>query len=123
MEAMTALMIATVALTAFMGFVAYTQAQDPPEPEVSTVFLKQLRIEDGDIEGLPDDYTERECAIRGYCSMVIDIDAQLPDGEAHLRQGDSSEGCSLTLESGTFLIPADDGTSVMAHYEVAVFWR
>ena len=123
MEAMTALMIATVALTAFMGFLAYAQAQDPPEPEVSLTFLQRLSIEDGRISGFDEDYCETECAIRGYDSMAVIITAELPGGTVEIRAGGTSPGSSVTVESGTVHLPADDGSRVMAHYEVAVFWR
>lgn len=122
MEAMTAMMIATVALSAFMGLVAYSQAQDPPEPDVSTVFVQRLCVEDGCIVGVGPEYIEQECAMNGYDSMVIRVTAELPDGTAVLNLGSPLSDRNMTVEQGTAVLTTDTGDRVIAHYEAAVFW-
>lgn len=118
MEALVAMMVATIALTAFMGVLVHTAAEEHP-PEVSLSFLDALSVEDGVIVGIDEDVLRRECGMMGYGSMAVKVTVRLPDGPVTLKAGDVS-GENLGFASGTMAVPCDDGTVVTAAYEVVV---
>ena len=123
MEAMVALMISTLALTAFLGFTAYCHSSEPPAPEVSTAFLQELELDGGGLTGLTEEDLIRECADNGYESMVVKVEVH-----AHppisLTLGHPTDGAELDVVHGTMHFKGEDGRSLLlAHYEVAVWWR
>ena len=119
-ETMMAMMVVTVALTVFMSVFAYSLSTDDGEQRISTDFLDSLRVEDGEITGVDESYVQEECVRKGYASMVIRIETAGDINKASLSLGESSDS-DFTFVRGTAAIPCDDGTTVLASYEVVAF--
>ena len=119
-ETMMAMMVVTVALTVFMSVFAYSLSTDDGEQRISTDFLDSLRVEDGEITGADESYVQEECVRKGYTSMVIRIETAGDINRASLSLGESSDS-DFTFVRGTAAIPCDDGTTVLASYEVVAF--
>ncbi len=119
-ETMMAMMVVTVALTVFMSVFAYSLSTDEEEQRISTDFLDSLRVEDGEITGIDESYVQEECVRKGYTSMVIRIETAGDINKASLSLGGSSDS-DFTFVRGTTSIPCDDGTTVLASYEVVAF--
>lgn len=120
MEAMVAMMVATIALTAFLGVMVLTAAEEN-EPQISVSFLDALSIEGGEVVGIDEITLQNECARRGYQSMAVKIIARLPAGPVTLNVGEAIGDGSMGFASGTMNIVCDDGTTVVATYEVVAF--
>ncbi len=120
METMAAMMVVTIALTVFMTVFAYSLQSDTREQTISTDFVDSLRIEDGEIVGVDESYISEECTRRGYSSMVITVETAGDVCRTGLRLGESLE-TDFTYVKGTVDIPCDDGTVVVANYEVVAF--
>lgn len=120
MEAMVAMMVATIALTAFLGVMVLTAAEEN-EPQISVSFLDALSIEGGEVVGIDEITLQNECARRGYQSMAVKIIARLPAGPVTLNVGEAIGDGSMGFASVTMNIVCDDGTTVVATYEVVAF--
>ena len=120
-ETMIAMMVVTIALTAFMGLFAYSCCHDGgPDVRISTDFVKDLRIEDGRIVGVDQSYIDDECTRKGYSSMVITVETAGNVNHCSLRIGTGS-ATDYCFVRGTVDLPCDDGTVVIANYEVVAF--
>ena len=121
METMVAMMIVTIALSAFMTMFAYSNLPEPEVPDVSTDFVEGLRLENGSIVGLDETYPEDESERRGYCSMTICIKVVGRVNDHMLEMGEPTGGCDQIIRNGTFMIPGEDGARYAAAYEVIAF--
>lgn len=120
-ETMIAMMVVTIALTAFMGVFAYSCCHnDGPDTRISTDFVKDLRIEGGEIVGVDQSYIDDECTRKGYASMVITVETAGSVNHCSLRIGTGSDS-DYSFVRGTIDLPCDDGTVVIANYEVVAF--
>ena len=120
-ETMIAMMVVTIALAAFMGLFAYSSAHaDGPDTRISTDFVKDLRIEDGSIVGVDQSYIDEECTRKGFSGMVITIETAGSVNHCTLRLGSGADS-DFSFVKGTATIPCDDGTTVIANYEVVAF--
>ena len=120
-ETMIAMMVVTIALAAFMGLFAYSSAHaDGPDTRISTDFVKDLRIEDGNIVGVDQSYIDDECTRKGFSGMVITIETAGSVNHCVLRLGSGTDS-DFSFVKGTVTIPCDDGTTVIANYEVVAF--
>lgn len=119
-ETLMAMMVVTIALTAFMAVFAYSLNANERETPVSTSFVNSLRIEDGQIVGIDESYITEECTRKGYSSMVITLETAGPFGHAYLRLGESSDS-DFGYARDTVTVPCDDGTRAALTYEVVAF--
>lgn len=119
-ETMMAMMVATVALTAFMGVFAYSLHAEHDSGEISTAFLDSVRIGEEGFTGIDESYIEEECVRMGYSSMVITLETAGSINHAYLRLGSPSDS-DYTYEKGAFPAECFDGTVVMVNYEVVAF--
>ena len=120
-ETMIAMMVVTIALTAFMGLFAYSCCHtDGSDVRISTDFVKDLRIEDGRIVGVDQSYIDDECTRKGYSAMVITVETAGDLNRCSLRLGEGADS-DYSFVRGTINIPCDDGTTVIASYEVVAF--
>lgn len=121
METMVAMMIVTIALSAFMTMFAYDNIPEPEVPDISTDFIEGLYIENGSIMGLEEEYPEKESNRRGYHSMTVCIRVVGTINDCELNIGESTAGCDQIIRNGTFMIPGNDGARYAAAYEVIAF--
>ena len=120
-ETMIAMMVVTIALAAFMGLFAYSCSHaEGPDTRISTDFVKDLRIENGEIVGVDQSYIDDECTRKGYSSMVITIETAGDLNRCGLRLGEGTDS-DFSFVRGTVDIPCDDGTVILASYEVVAF--
>ncbi len=121
METMVAMMIVTIALSAFMTMFAYSHVPEQGTPEISTDFLEGLGLNDGSITGLDENYPKEESERRGYRSMTICIKVVGTINDIELNIGESTAGCDQIIDNGTFMIHGEDGARYAAAYEVIAF--
>ena len=119
-ETMIAMMVVTIALAAFMGVFAYSLHTQDSSIRISEDFVRDLRIEKGEIVGVDQAYIDEECSRRGYSAMVITVDTAGNLNECHLRLGQGNDH-DFTSVSGIVDLRCDDGTVVIARYEVVAF--
>ena len=122
MEAMVAMMIVLIAVTAFIGLFAYHQLPENSGVSIDTSYL-EFSIEDGTITG---DITEemQETRIK-YDLKGIRVDIK-PVGNLfkctkRFTCG-STDSENIISEKGTLRLSGNDGSSVLATYEV-VYWH
>ena len=119
-ETMMAMMVVTIALTVFMAVFAYSLSSEDEESRISTDFTDSLYVEDGQIKGLDESYIQEECVRKGYSSMVIRVETAGEYNHASLSLGESCDS-DFSYMKGTVSLPCDDGTTVLANYEVVAF--
>ena len=119
-ETMAAMMVVTIAVTAFMGVLAYTQVPEEKDLQVSDDFVEDLKIENGVIVGVDQEYIDDECTRKGFSSLVIIVKTVGDNNRAELRIGQSSESDFKAI-NGLADIPCSDGTTVLVSYEVVAF--
>ena len=124
MEAITALMVITVALTAFLGLLAYSDlGRLNRTSEIDTEFIVNLEMKDGIITGETTYHLERYVERNNLNGARLEVivagdlcDASLTDSVGE-QQGDN-----VAAVTGTFPIRSDDGRSFVASYEVVYWW-
>ena len=121
METMVAMMVVTITLSSFMTVFAYTNLQESEAPDISLDFLNDLRIDNGAIVGLEDNYPELESGRRGYVSMTITIRTVGTVHNLELSLGNPMPGHNQFIENGSFMIPDVNGERYAAVYEVIAF--
>lgn len=120
-ETMVAMMVVTIALSAFMSVFAYSlHTADDGDQYISTDFTDGISISDGEFSGIDEDYVSEECARRGYASMVIVLETAGGVDHVYLKLGTSSD-TDFTFTKGSFIAPCDDGSQVIVNYEVVAF--
>ena len=121
METMAAMMIVTVALSAFMTVLVYTSVQEEIHKEISTDFLGMLTVTDEGIVGIDDDFANDEAIRKGYASMTIYV-STAGDVDRHtLFVGTETDGKDQMIKNGNIMLYRSDGTRCAAVYEVIAF--
>lgn len=121
METMVAMMIVTITISAFMAVFAYTNLPEAEVPGISTDFLKDILVIDGEITGIDDSYVVEESERKGYRSMTVCIRSTGDLYDLELNIGTPTYGCDQIIENGIFMLEHDDGSRCAAVYEVVAF--
>ena len=124
MEAIIALMMVTVALTAFLGILAYSEIGNTDEDiSLDTDFIEDLEIADGRITGETDRELERFIEKNGLngTRLTVNVAGSLSDASLRWTVG-IEEGNNVGTMTGTFPICTDDGRIFAASYEVVYWW-
>ena len=124
MEAMVALMMVTIALTAFIGMLAYSEiGKSDDSVSLDTRFVEDLQIVDGNIAGETGKYLDRFVEKNGLngTRLTVKVAGSLSDASL-LRTSGTEEGNNVGTFTGTFSIPSDDGRTFAASYEVVYWW-
>ncbi len=124
MEAMIAVMVVTLSLTAFMGVLSYNVLTDSPEETVveepALEFLDLLSIKDKKIVGDLDE--EMEGLAFGYSAVKIKVVAI---GNVSIESLDKTYGEKtdniVRSDVGSVLLNADDGRTLLCSYEVIIW--
>lgn len=121
METMVAMMIVTIAISAFMTVFTYTNLDEPEVHDVSTEFLHNLSIEDDEIVGIDPKYPYQETLRMGYVSMTIHLEVVGMAEDVYLDLGNCVEGHDQIVKNGTVMLTDEDGNRYAAFYEVIAF--
>ena len=124
MEALVALMMVTIALTAFLGILAYSEiGSSDDEMTLDTGFIEKLRLVDGDITGETDRQLELFIEKNGLngTRLTVEVAGTLSDSSM-VRDYGTCEGNNVGTMTGTFSIDSDDGRVFAASYEVVYWW-
>lgn len=123
MESMSALMIVIITLTVFMGMLAYIQTGSTIVDGDDVGFVEKLEIRDGEIVGDIHDDIIHLTESNGYSMTVVNVKVM---GDISERSFSDSFGTERTdnvkVHSGTFDIRSDDGRSLLARYEVVIWY-
>ena len=124
MEAMVALMMVTIALTAFFGMLAYSEIGGSDDTvTLDTRFIEDLQIVDGKIVGETgkqlDHFVEKN-GLNGT-RLTVKTAGTLSDASL-LRTSGTEDGDNVGTITGTFSIVSDDGRTFAASYEVVYWW-
>ena len=124
MEALVALMMVTIALTAFLGILAYSEiGTSYDDITLDTGFIEELRLVDGDIIGETD--RQLELFIEKYglngARLTVKVAGTLSDSSLQRASG-IEEGNNVGTFAGTLSIGSDDGRTFAASYEVVYWW-
>ena len=124
MEAITAFSAVTVALTLFLGLLAYSELGNTDDPkELDTEFLERLTIEDGRIVGYDDSHICRFIERNGLngAEVKVTVAGHLSDASLDERIR-TTDGSNVDTVTGTFSIRSDDNRTFVASYEVIYWW-
>ena len=124
MEAMVAFSAVTVALTLFLGLLAYTELGNADDTkELDTGFLEKLTIEDGRIAGYDGSHIDRfvERNDLNGAEVKVKVAGHLSDATLDERTG-ITDGDNVGTVTGTFPIHSDDNRTFVASYEVIYWW-
>lgn len=123
MESMAAMMIVTVALTSFIGLLAYSElAEEKSNVEIDTHFLDVLHIDRGKIEGDVTGKLTELCEKNDYSR--IDLTVKTVDGKYSDTKFFTFGNCATEDSryfSGRLNMTTDSGETVLASYEMVVF--
>ena len=124
MEAMLALMMVTIALTAFLSMLAYCEiGGSDDEISLDTDFIEDAQLIDGKIVIEADDRLDRFVDMNGLngARLSIRIAGTLSDASL-IRSSGTEDGDNVSAINGTFPIGSDDGRVFVASYEVVYWW-
>ena len=124
MEAMVAFSAVTVALTLFLGLLAYSDLGNADDSkELDTEFLERLTIEDGRIVGYDDSHIYRfiERNDLNGAEVKVTVAGHLSDASLDEMTG-TTDGNNVGTVTGTFSIHSDDNRTFVASYEVIYWW-
>ena len=124
MEAAVAFSAVTVALTLFLGLLAYTELGDAGDTkELDTEFLERLTIKDGRIVGYDGSHIDRfiERNNLNGAEVKITVAGHLSNASLDERTG-IADGNNVSTLAGTFSIHSDDNRTFVASYEVVYWW-
>ena len=122
MEAIMAVMIVTVSLTAFMGFLSYSDLgalNDDSAIDVS--FVRCLAVDDGVITGSCAKEMENAVCRNGYSGMALDAWIAGTDSDFRETVG-ITDGMNADSVSGTLSVTSGDGRTYAVCYEVVYWW-
>ncbi len=125
MEAMMAFMVVTVAMTAFLGMLAYSDiGHSETHYDLDTGFIEKLELRDGKIVGETDKHLEGFVEKNNYngAKLIVKIAGDLCDSSLGRSVG-RTDGNDIGTISGTFPISSDDGRTFVASYEVIYWWN
>ena len=124
MEAMVALMMVTIALTAFLGMLAYSEIGESDDTiTLDTRFIEDLQIVDGKIVGDTEkqlDHFVEKNELNGS-RLTVKVAGTISDASLVKTSG-TEEGNNVGTFSGSFSINSDDGRVFAASYEVVYWW-
>ena len=124
MEALIALMMVTIALTAFFGMLAYSEIGGSDDTiSLDTGFIEDLRMVDGEIVGNTEKQLDRFIEKNGLngTRLTVKVAGTLSDA-VMIRTSGYEEGDNVGTMTGTFPIDSDDGRVFAASYEVVYWW-
>ena len=117
-------MMVTIALTAFLGMLAYSEIGGSDDTvSLDTGFIEDLQIVDGKIVGDTDkqlDHFVEKNGLNGT-RLTVKVAGTLSDASL-LRTSGTEEGNNVGTITGTFPIVSDDGRTFAASYEVVYWW-
>ena len=119
-----ALMAVTIALTAFLGILAYSEIGNDEDPvSLETGFIEELQMIDGNIVGDTEKQLDRFVEKNGLNGTRLTVKVAGTLSEASLqRTSGTEEGDNVGTFNGTFSIDSDDGRTFAASYEVVYWW-
>ena len=124
MEAMVALMMVTIALTAFLGMLAYSEiGKSDDRVTLDTRFIEDLQIIDGEIVGETEkqlDHFVEKNGLNG-ARLTVEVAGTLSDASL-VRTSGTAVGDNVGTFTGSFSISSDDGRVFAASYEVVYWW-
>lgn len=123
MEAMVAMMIVTIAITSFIGLLAYNELPTTDdEIRIDTSYLR-FSVVDGKITGDIQERMERSCERYGLLGITVDIKLIGPlfDDERTYQCG-ITDGDNNRIGNGTLRLECDDGSIVLASYRVVQWY-
>lgn len=124
MEAIIAVMVVSIALTSFLGLLAYSQTGQSVDCfDLNTDFADHLSIENGEIIG---DYEKplnsfMERNDLNGIRFRMDIVGPASDASIDFHIG-KKEGLNAQSVNGTASVNSDDGRTYVASYEVIYWW-
>ena len=124
MEAMVALMMVTIALTAFLGMLAYSEiGKSDDRVTLDTRFIEDLQIIDGEIVGETEKQLDRFVEKNGLngARLTVEVAGTLSDASLARTSG-TTIGNNVGTFTGSFSISSDDGRVFAASYEVVYWW-
>lgn len=124
MEAMVALMMVTIALTAFFGMLAYSEIGGSDDTvTLDTGFIEDLQIVNGSIAGETQKQLDHFVEKNGLNGTRLTVDtAGTLSNASLLRTSGMTDGNNVGTVTGTFSIRSDDGRIFAASYEVVYWW-
>lgn len=123
MEAMAAVMIVTVTLTAFIGLLTYTSISDTSETiDIETAYLNKLSIKSEKIVGNIQNDLQEQVDINEYKSirLTVKIIGLVSDDTFIISAGEKTTN-NVASKTGTITLQSDDGRRLAASYEVVVW--
>ena len=124
MEAMVALMMVTIALTGFLGMLAYSEIGTSDDVvSLDTGFIEDLQIVDGKIVGDTEKQLDRFVEKNGLngTRLIVKTAGTLSNASM-VRSAGTQDGNNVGTITGTFSIGSDDGRTFAASYEVVYWW-
>ena len=124
MEAIVAFSAVTVALTLFLGLLAYTELGNAEDTkDLDTEFVEKLTIEDGQIIGYDGSHIDRfiERNRLNGAEVKVTVAGYLSNASLDERTG-ATDGNNVGTITGTFSIHSDDNRTFVASYEVIYWW-
>ena len=124
MEALTALMVVSVALTAFIGLLAYSEiGYKDNRIDLDTEFIEDLELRDGRLCGETHQQLERFVDRNGLNGARLNVSVAGPLSDAKMTDRTGCEnGDNIATVNGSFPLRSDDGRSFVASYEVVYWW-
>ena len=124
MEAIVAFSAVIMALTLFLGLLAYSDLGNADDSkELDTEFLERLTIEDGRIVGYDGSHIYRfiERNDLNGAEVKVTVAGHLSDASLDEMTG-TTDGNNVGTVTGTFSIHSDDNRTFVASYEVIYWW-
>ncbi len=124
MEAIMAFAAVTVALTVFLGLLAYSEIGNADgNIGLDTEFIENMTIENGRFSRYDDSGLHRFIERNGLngTELKISVAGHLSDASLDDTIG-ITEGNNVGTISGTFPVHTDDGRTFVASYEVVYWW-
>ena len=122
MESIAAVMVVTVALTAFMGALAYSElADEKREVDIDMHFLDALHVEDGRIVGNVTPHLTEIREKNNYSGIDLKIRLVGYTDDSRTFTSGNRSADDVRYFSGSMPIETDKGETVLASYEMEVF--
>ena len=124
MEAVVAFSAVTIALTIFLGLLAYSELGIAEGPkELDTEFIEKMTIQNGRIVGYDGSHIDRFVERNGLngAEVKVSVAGHLSNASLDERTG-ITDGNNVDTVTGTFSIHSDDNRTFVASYEVIYWW-
>lgn len=117
-----AVMVVSVALTAFIGLLAYSSvSENDIHRAPDTAFTEHLSITDGTIDDTYSEELVSQMERNSLNGIRFKVSAACSDIQADMLVGEPL-GLNADIISGTVSIPSDDGRVYAASFEVIYWW-